>query len=138
MATKLWAWVFSCLLILACGGWLVHSATHGWTESKVRRLSEAKCPSLGSDRETVKQWLKSNPFSDPNGPSIASDRPGLYYCRDVGLDPTKLSSDALSIGCPDPNVGVFCFGEMEIFFYFDKNDKLVRVYVRPWVAGPGL
>jgi hypothetical protein len=82
-------------------------------------------------------WLKSNPFSDPRGPSIGSDT-SRGYCREVGLDPNKLSELDVNVGCPDPNVGIFCFGEMEVFFYFDKQDKLVYVYLRPWIGGPGL
>ena len=136
MATKPWPWVVGCLLVLSCGGWLGHRATRGWTEGRVRRVLDAQCPPLGSSRAEVMAWLLFNPFSRPDGPDIGSGKSG--YEREVGLDPSKLS-DCLSEACPDPNVGIFCFGEMEVFFYFDKqNDKLVYVHLRPWIAGPGL
>jgi hypothetical protein len=119
------------LVILGCGGLFGYKMTHGWTEWKVERLVNAACPP-GTSRAAVQSWLRSNPFADRSGEHWGADAPKGCYVREVNLDPRNLS-DCLWIVVPKPNVSPIASGEMEVYFYFDKQDRLVLTYVRPWV-----
>ena len=125
------------LIFASCGGFLGYETTRGWPPSEVRRLVNAACPP-GTSRADVKAWLESNPFSEPNPATYDERLPSTFggYCSDqeVNLRPQELSDSCIVKDVPHPNVDFFCRGEIEIFFYFDKQDKLVKAYVRVWVC----
>ena len=131
---KVWSGVWVLLLIfLWCGGLFGYELTHGWTPEKVKRLVSTSCPP-GTSRAEVKAWLAANPFSDTECESYGADSPKGCYVREVKLDPRNLS-DCLWICVPNPNVDLIGTGELEVYFFFDKQDRLLLAYVRPWVRG---
>jgi hypothetical protein len=119
--------VFSC-----CSGCFGYVNFYGWTPWKVEYLVHKACP-IGTSRADVQRWLESNPFSDQSSDYWGTASPTGCYVNEVNLDPRFLS-DCLWIEVANPNMAPFG-GEIEVDFYFDKEDKLLLAYVRVWEKG---
>jgi hypothetical protein len=116
-------------LALLLGGTLAWQATKGWTPSKVDRTARAAVP-LGSTAAEATAWLQANGFTDIESGSTT----GLEYfeTRDgVSL----MGATAYVCGdAPNPNVDLLFDGTITVFFFFDENDRLVKIYVLTWIC----
>jgi hypothetical protein len=97
------------LLLLVGGGfWLKWERT--WTPAKVERALVASLPP-GSTRSEVKAWLEAR---------------HIYHTDILDLDGNR-RSNMLMAEIGDAASELFgSFGEISIYFYFDKDDRLCR------------
>jgi hypothetical protein len=113
----------------------------GWTPSKVEREIQLKLPP-GSTRAQIEAWLD---LIRPDG-LFHVDRDYFQGTADLGVigDQTPLQLSRLP---PDQvagvvrarfhsaNVNLIFTGWIDVYFFFDKNDRLLGHYVNPFVAG---
>jgi hypothetical protein len=139
------------LVGLICGI-LWYESRLGWTPTKVERITNAACPP-GLTRGQVQAWLDTDPFlpeppgtfhfiakgpSAPSSPArltyhyVASVKDIGYMAREVGLSEDDLGG-AILAEVPDANVDPICAGTITVVFFFDKDDRLIRTYVRVWI-----
>ncbi|MHC5536928.1 hypothetical protein ACYOEI_01485 [Singulisphaera rosea] len=100
----------------------------GWTPRKLER-GIAASPGLGATREEVEEWLVKFPFR----------RVWVNHFEDVGI------AKEVGLGLKDigevlisevPNVHVDLWksnGTMDVYWLFDKQDRLLGRHVRVWV-----
>jgi len=139
-------------LLLLGAGVLWHESTRGWTPGAVERLAKAVCPPQ-TPRTQVEAWLASEPFP-PEMPAFFQlfhkracpwqghrleyeyhdSAKGIEYLwREMGLNPDD-TGGCIVARIPDPNVDLFSPGTITLIFFFDRDDQLIKQYVRVWLC----
>jgi hypothetical protein len=111
------------------GGILALQANKGWTPSKVDRAARAAVP-LGSTAVEATAWLKAKGITDIDSGSTE----GLEYLE--SRDGVSLMGATTCVygDAPNPNVDLLCDGTITVFFFFDEEDRLVKIYVSTWIC----
>src|SRR5260370_3434478 len=116
------------LVLLTLGSFLAYELNKGWTPGKVERIATNDVP-LGSTEKDAKEWLSSQGFTDIGSGSAEGSR--YFETRD------GISVDGAIRVCygdaPNPNVDLFCDGTVIVFFFFDADGRLFKVYGREWM-----
>jgi hypothetical protein len=140
------------MLVLLGGGALWYESTRGWTPDAVERLAKTTCP-LRTPRARIEAWLASDPFPSAVSayfqliPKRACPWQGHrleyeyhesakgieYLWREMGLKPDD-TGGCIVARIPDPNVDLFAPGTIALIFFFDRDDRLIKQYVRVWLC----
>jgi hypothetical protein len=101
----------------------------GWTPAKVEKEAKSALP-YGSTKREVMLWLQTNGFQDIH--SGSAKKLDYFETRDgISLEGAK---DVIYGKTPHPNVGLICKGNITVFFFFDLDERLVKMHVQTWIC----
>jgi hypothetical protein len=124
-------WVIGLVLVLfvSAGAGLWWKSKQGWTEARLERLIESELP-VGTDRIQVEDWLTTHGI--PHTYSILSGNriDSTYSERQAEL--SKQNHSMVKEEVSSANESLFFRNEIEIFFYFDKQERLAGHTVVVW------
>lgn len=120
-----WVAALCYFTLVAMGG---YANQRGWTRARIERTVNGECP-VGSDRDTIESFLKARAWSYTYGNKSASLS---LYGQEADL-PVETLSGIIFADVPDANVGVFDTGRISVFFFLDRDGRLVKAEVRVWL-----
>jgi hypothetical protein len=123
--------------------WLWRNLNDGWTAAKLERLIESEIPP-GCSREQVEGWLDRHAIPHGYFGGTAKDAEfNAYLARQAGVDGANLSgvvqgdiADANEHLLRHPTGFLFLCSEIYLYFFFDKQGRLVGHWVDVAVYGP--
>jgi hypothetical protein len=119
------AWRLGLAALALLAGFLWYKSGQGWTSARIEREIRASLP-LGSHRRQIESWLESKRFEHwvSKDVSLAIN----YTARDARIDSSGIHY-VIMANVANPNVGLFCYGEITILFFMNDRDSLVAFYV---------
>lgn len=125
-------------LLIGIGGWLwwvgEREAQRGWTKEMLEnRIQQEIGP--GSDRGQVERWFEKHRIEHWYAADTTQDRAGSQTMPEIaGLRDAELSGMVRGwIDGPDANVGGGSNGRITIYFFLDKQGRVVGHLVHPFV-----
>ena len=122
-----WVWIYF-VILAACVGYVWYQYEKGWTPHKVERALKQGIP-FGSTRNQVEDWLAKMAWNQTGNFAVMT---GDVDAQLAGLDLKELSG-AIGAAVPDSNVDLIWPGYIAVYFYFDRNGRLVKYLVKPFV-----
>jgi hypothetical protein len=124
------------LAVLAVTAWVWWDSQRGWTVAKLERLIAAEVPPHG-DRQQVEAWFNRHGIEHWYIPDKSKPWPGpgsSITLRLAGLRDEDVSAlVAGKIEGPEANVGFLQSGRIWVYFFLDKQGRVVGHLVRPFV-----
>ena len=126
-AKRLIPWiVVGCIVALIAG--YSYASVRGWTQAKVERAVNQALPP-GCDRVQIEAFL------DARGWRHRYSQEGMwlrFYGGRAGLRGDRIEA-MIHAEVPDPNVGPFGEGSITVFFFLDREGRLIKSYVEVWI-----
>src|SRR5579872_3456134 len=120
-----------CVLVVVCFcicGGLVYTG-HGWTPPEVELSLWASLPAK-ADRSQITAFLTNKKWKYDDTANISGQVDTDGFIEEHGLDPSLVSL-VITAEVPNPMVDLLCDGEIDVYFFLDKEQRLIKYVVQP-------
>jgi hypothetical protein len=120
----------SCLPVVVCvcicGG--IAYTIHGWTPPEVEFSLWASLPAK-ADRSQITAYLTKKHWKYDDTANISGQVDADWFIKEHGLDPSLVSL-VITADVPNPMVDLLFDGEIHVYFFLDKEQRLIKYVVR--------